>query len=138
MDFRNYEFQIGHASSRNKIAQRDDLSAFEKYLALNYVTRYGTPEAVEKYYSTGMLSKDNDLGIGTSHLVAASDLIRFMVVCGEHERANRYIRQYETDGYDDVQHWFDFYRYKHGSQWAVRKFRRKLWVVELIPETQGA
>jgi len=131
-DFRNFEFQIGYAASRNTIAQRDDLTAFQKYLSLNYVNLYGTEEAVERYYSTGRLSKENNQGIGRSHLVAASDLIRFMLVAGERDRAQKYIRQYETDGYDDVQHWFDFYRYKHGSQWAVRKFWRKLWVVELL------
>ena len=135
-DFRNYEFQIGYAASRNSIAAREDLSDFEKYLALNYVTCYGTPEAVERYYTKGLLSPDNNKGIGRSHLVKATDLIHFMLATNDN-RASMYKRQYTSDsnGSADVMHMYNFYRYKHGSQWAIKKFRRKLWVVELL-ETQ--
>jgi len=135
-DFRNFEFQIGYAASRNSIAANPNMTPFQKYLALNYVTLYGTPEAVERYYTKGLLSPDNNKGIGRSHLVLATDLLQFMAVTGD-DRLNLYKRQYANDGNGsaDVMHMYNFYRYKHGSQWAIKKFRRKLWVVELL-ETQ--
>jgi len=134
-DFRNFEFQIGYAASRNSIAANPNMTAFQKYLSLNYVTCYGTPEAVERYYKTGLMSADNHKGIGTSHLVKAEDLIMFLLATGDN-RAELYKRQYTNDGNgsDDVMHMYNFYRYKHGSPWAVKTFKRKLWVVELLKD----
>lgn len=133
-DFRNYEFQIGHAASRDTIRQRQDLTDFQKHLSLNYVTCYGTPEAVEHYYSTGKLSPENNEGIGRSHLVKATDLITLLLEQQERQRASLYQRQYtnQGNGADSTMHMYCFYRYKHGSPYAVKKFRRKLWVVELL------
>ena len=136
-DFRNFEFQIGYAASRNSIAANPNMTPFQKYLALNYVTQYGTQEAVDRYYKTGLLSGDNLKGIGVSHLVNAEDLIMFLLATSQNQRAELYKRQYTNDGNgsDDVMHMYNFYRYKHGSQWAMKQFKRKLWVVELLKET---
>jgi len=41
-------------------------------------------------------------------------------------------KQYLSDDQCNDKHWWDFYRYKHGSQFAPKRFRRKLWVVELL------
>jgi len=134
-DFRNYEFQIGYPSSYQGIIDDPNMSEFEKHLSLNYVTCYGTPEAVHAYYSTGKLSKDNDKGIGRSHLVLATDFINYLLDTQQNQRASLYQRQYnDGNAYTGEVHWFDFYRYKHGNPYAVKKFRRRLWVVELLSE----
>jgi hypothetical protein len=131
-DFRNYEFSSGHPSSVNKIKSDTHMSEFMKHLTLNYVTKYGTQEAVKKYYETGILSADNDKGMGRSHLVHIDDYIKFLEDSRD-SRANMYRRQYRAPEYvNDTSHLFDFYRYKHGSPYAIKTFKRKLWVVKLI------
>ena len=131
-DFRNYEFAIGHAASILTIMSDPNMSCFEKELSTNYVTRYGTPEAVEHYYLTRELSKDNDLGIGTSHLVHIEDYLEFLLETNQYDRERLYRRQYYPAYGNETCHFFDFYRYKHGSPYAPKKFLRKLWVVELL------
>jgi len=134
-DFRNYEFQIGLTKSYQGIIDDPDMSDFEKHLSTNYITRYGTPEAVEHYYSTGELTADNDKGIGRSHLVHIQDYIDYLKDSRSgHQWVNHFSRQYNpANAYTGEVHWFDFYRYKHGSPYAVKKFRTKLWVVQLHP-----
>jgi len=130
-DFRNYESYIGYGASIDSIMADTSMSDFEKHLSLNYVNCFGTPEAVKEYYTSGLLSPDNNKGMGVSHLVKAEDLIRFMVVTGD-SRAAMYKRQYAAPEYSSVTHMYNFYKYKHGSLWLVKKFKRKLWVVELL------
>ena len=135
-DFRNFEFQNGHAACRTSILADENLSDFQKHLALNYVTLYGTPEAVDQYYTTGELSPDNDNGIGRSHLALVTDLVTMLQETRQHSRANMFTRQYLTPGYDSVVHLYSFYRYKHGSMYAARKFKRKVWVVVLLNDDE--
>lgn len=139
-DFRSYEFSYGTSSSINKIKADTSLSEFEKYLSLNYVSVFGSSEARDRYYETGKLSKDNFQNQGCSHLVHVDDYIKWLEVdnseSGGHvDRANMYRRQYRTTGYEDVCHFFDFYRLKQSEKSPRRttvKFRRKLWVVEML------
>jgi hypothetical protein len=135
-DFKNFEFYIGRAASRTSILADNTMSGFQKELSLNYVTLYGTQEAKDHYYATGELTPDNDKGVGTSHLALALDLIKMLVKAGKPERANMFQRQYVTPGYDDVVHLYNFYRYKHGSMHAAKVFKRKLWVVVLLEDTE--
>lgn len=134
-DFRNFEFSIGYGSSVNKIKADTTMSEFEKYLALNYINCYGTEEAVKRYYETGELSEDNFKGIGRSHLVKASDRIEFIEKNlyesgGDVQIAEMVKRQYlAPEHLHDECHLFSFFRYKHGSEWSTKKFKRKLWVV---------
>lgn len=131
-DFRNYEFSYGTSSSINKI-KNSTSSDFEKNLSLNYVSCFGTEEAVKRYYETGKVTADNSKGMGRSHLVRVDDLIAFYEKTGEYQRAEMYRRQYRAPEHvNDVVHFFDFYRYKHGSPYAIEKFKHKLWVVELL------
>jgi len=139
-DFRNYEFSIGHPSSINAIKSDTHMSEFMKQLSLNYVTKYGTEEAVKKYYETGVLSADNDKGYGWSHLVNVDDYIKWLEIdnseSGGHvERAKMYRMQYRSSEYDNT-NFFDFYSYKHGSQYAVKTFKRKLWVVATVDKKE--
>lgn len=131
-DYRNYEFQIGYLNTRRSICEDPNMTDFHKYLTLNYKTCYGTQEAVKKYYESGCLSKDNFKGMGVSHLVSIKDMITWLLVTGDTERAEMYRKQYYDEKTGDERHFFDFYRYKHGSPWAIKKFKNKLWVVELL------
>jgi len=130
-DFRNYEFSNGMLQSRASIAADTQRSEFEKYLSLSYKTCYGTPEAKERYYTKGLLSSDNFKGMGRSHLVKVDDMVAFFITTKD-ERAKMFANQYLNETTGNERHFFDNFRYEHGGQWTVKKFRRKVWVVELI------
>jgi len=131
-DIRNYEFQNGVLKTRSEILRDPDMDDFHKHLALNYKTCYGSPEAVRKYYENGCLSPDNFKGMGQSHLVRVEDMVRWLTITGDTDRAQMFRDQYlSTDKCND-RHFWDFYRYKHGNQFAPKVFKRKLWVVELL------
>ena len=136
-DFRNFEFSIGYLSTRDEILNDSSKSDFEKYLSLNYKNCYGTEEAMQRYYKTGLLSKDNFKGIGRSHLVKVEDMIHFLLASDDKERAEMFASQYFGEEGNN-RHFYDFYRYKHGSQWAIKKFKRKLWVVVLLGKDDTA
>lgn len=95
-DFRNYKFSIGYPTSVNKIKADPNLNEFEKHLALNYVSVFGSKEAADKYYQTGELSEDNFRNMGFTHLVQVDDLIKFYMQFtesgGHIDRANMYER----------------------------------------------
>ena len=136
-DFRNYKHHIGCGSSVNKIKGDPNRDEFEKYLSLNYVSVFGTEEAVKRYYETGVLSEDNLKSMGRSHLVNVDDLIKFLENGtkndGHNLKANIYKSQYRAPEHmHNTVHFFDFFRYKHGSQYAAKHFRHKLWVVEML------
>ena len=130
-NFRNYEFSYGLLKTKQQIINDTSMSDIAKYLTLNYSTCYGTKEAMEEYYKTGKLTLDNFKGIGCSHLVKVDDIIKFFKTNPDktlHQRADIYIKKYvDLEG----QGFFDFYRYK-ASPWSIKKFKRKLWVVELL------
>ena len=131
-DFRNYEHSIGYASSINKIKADPNRSEFEKHLTLNYVSVFGSEEAMKRYYETGVVSADNFKNMGRAHLVRVDDLIKFLEDERDYQRANMYKQQYRSPEHvDNTSHFFDFFRYKHGSPYAVKKFKSKLWVVQL-------
>jgi len=133
-DFRNYEFQIGLVRTRQEIINDQSMSDFDKHLTLNYSACYGSNEAVERYYKFGYLNMDNFKGMGRSHLVKVDDIIRFYRTHPDktmHKRAESYINQYK-DPESNYYGFYDMYRYKHGSPWAVKTFNHKLWVVELL------
>ena len=133
-DFRNYEFSSGHASSIKTITDDDSMSEQAKILSTNYVNRYGTPEAVKHYYETRELSPDNDKGMGKSHLVHIEDYLEYLLDTKQYDRERLYRRQYYPNHGDTTVHFFDFYRYKQGSPYAKKKFKTKLWVVQLMDD----
>ena len=89
-DFRAYEFSVGLMKTRTSIIGDERMPAFEKYLSLNYKCCYGTQEAVDTYYKSGLLSKDNFKGVGRSHLVKVEDMVRFLLITGDKPRANMF------------------------------------------------
>lgn len=131
-DFRNYEFSVGLMKTRSEILRDPDIDDIHKYLTLNFKTCYGSKEAVEKYYRTGCLSPDNFKGMGVGHLVRVEDMVKWLMITGDTERAQMFRDQYLSDEHCNDRHFWDFYRYKHGNQFAPKVFRRRLWVVELL------
>lgn len=133
-DFRNYKHMYGTTSSVNKINEEGSMSAF---LTLNYVSVFGDKEAAEHYYETGKLKRGALHTPGFNFLVQVDDLIKYHKNNKDYDRARLYERQYRApEGYGDVCHWFDFFTYRHGSPYAVKKFKKRLWVVELLKDDQ--
>lgn len=138
-DFRNYEFSVGYGSSVAKIKADPSRSEFEKYLSLNYVSVFGSDEAMKRYYETGEVDKGNFYNCGRNHLVKASDLIAYYKSIRDYRHANLYEKQYNPElqeKYPDNTYMFDFFRYKHGSPYAIKNFSHKLWVVELLDKEE--
>jgi len=134
-DFRQYKHSIGYASSVNQIKNNGNLNEFEKYLSLNYVSVFGSKKAADRYYETGICDKDNFNNTGFNHLVKVDDYIKFLEDQGEHQRADIYKKQYRAPEHvDDVQHFFDFFRYVNGCPYSIKKFKHKLWVVQLLDD----
>ena len=130
-DFRNYKFACAYPQTRNGILEDVHKTDFQKHLSLNYRTCYGTQEALDRYYKKGLLSPDNFRGVGVSHLVHVKDLIRFHHAIGDHNYAQMFAEQYYGEHTANDKHFFDNYVSMDGSEYAPKRFRRKLWVVEL-------
>ncbi|HLO91563.1 MAG TPA: hypothetical protein VK172_10405 [Lentimicrobium sp.] len=135
MNFRMYKHSIGYISSRSAIKSMTNLNDFEKQLSLNYVSCFGTPEAVEKYYSSGIVSGDNFKGMGLNHLVHIDDMLAYLNSTGKPEdkqRAQMFYDMYRDPDKENDQHFYDFYRYSAGIPYATKKFKHKLWIVEYL------
>jgi len=145
-DFRQYESSYTTISSRKEILESKNMSEFDKHLSLNYTQCFGTQEAVDTYYNTSKLTKDNIKGMGRAHLVKVTDLIKLLNDLGETERANMYYDHYicSAKGSENKRHMFNFFKTDYNNVWGMKKFKQKLWVVELhdkkvktnIPTTQ--
>jgi len=131
-DFKSYKFNYGTLSTRNEIINNTSMNDNEKYITLNYINVFGTKEAKEKYYKTGKLSKDNFKSGGVSHLVNVKDAIDFHQKIGDFEYAKILEIKY-ISGDPNTKHFYDFYS-QTTSIWTAKKFKRKVWVVELIDE----
>jgi hypothetical protein len=139
-DFRAYEQAVGLLKTRQQIIDDDIIPKFEKQLTLNYKTCYGTKAAMDHYYETGLLSSDNFRGMGCSHLVLIKDLVRFHLNLPD-KKLREYGRMFDSQyfGKDtgNQKHFYDHYRLKQEhSIYTIKRFRRKLWVVEIIKDNQ--
>lgn len=131
-DFRTYEFSNSMLQTRESIVNDTSKSDFEKYLSVNYKTCYGTQAAMDLYYKTGKLSKNNFIGVGRSHLVKIEDMVRFFVSTGEQGRADLFKDYLKTK--PDNRQFYDNFNFKSDNAYSLKKFKRKLWVVELLNE----
>jgi len=136
-DFRNYKFSSGQPSTVNAIKADKQMTDFQKHLSLNYITAYGTQEAMDRYYSIGVLGADNFEGAGRSHLVNVDDYIKWLEIdnCesgGDVELAKMYRTQYRTPENNDIGFLFTFYSPEQKATHAIKTFKHKLWVVELL------
>lgn len=125
-DFRNYEFRSAYIRTRQEIIDDNLMSDFQKYLTLNYKTCYGTAKAKKRYYEKGLLSKDNIKGVGTAHLVKIKDLIPFMITVGNND----------TDYLKNDKRFYDNYTHISNSPWAIKQFKKRLWVIELLDKNK--
>ena len=135
-DFRAYEFSVGLMKTRHQILEDEKMEGFNTHLTLNYKNCYGTQEAVDHYYETGLLSTDNFKGIGRSHLVKIEDLVRFHACqpnCEAKAYANIFAEQYFGTDTGGETHFYDHFRLKQEhSVYTIKRFKRKLWVVQLL------
>lgn len=131
-DFRQYKFSYAIPTTRKSIIEDKSLTDFQKYLSLNYVNLFAkSNEAIENYYGTGELSPENIGNVGRAHLVKVTDLINLLRKMGENERADIYYQQYVCSSGIDSKHWFDFFKTDCNNVFDVKKFKKKLWVVEI-------
>jgi len=131
-DFRDYEFSIGTLRTKQEIRDDSSMSDFEKYLSLNYKANFGSADAVEKYYSTGEVSKENFFGMGRSHLVKVSDIIEFLQRSND-PKDKEYARMwYHYIDETDDRHFYDTFRLKSKQQRMLKQFKHKLWVVQMV------
>ena len=127
-DFRCYEFSVGLLRTRQSIEQDDNMPEFEKQLTLNYKTCYGSREAMDAYYETGVLCSDNFRGVGRSHQVAVKDMVAFFQDTDK-PRAKMFKDQYFGAKTGEETHFFDHYRLKREHDvYTIKRFKRKLWV----------
>lgn len=141
-DFRAYEFNIGIFSTHESI-MNSNISDFEKYLSLNYKVCYGSQDAVNKYYQTGILSMDNIRGVGVSHLVKVTDLIELLKKNNpdgsKSGRIEMLTKQYVNRNTQERVQVYDFFKLKGGyNEWAIKRFKNKLWVVTLLGNDEVA
>lgn len=135
-DFREYEFSIGTLRTKEEIKADTSMSEFEKTLSLEYHAYYGTQEAIDKYYQTGVLSSGNFNGMGRSHLVKIQDMIDFLNKSDdkkEHERAKLW--SHYTDE-EDARHFYDTFRLKCAQYRTPKVFKHKLWAVEMLNNSE--
>ena len=136
-DFRNYKHVYGTSSSINKIKENTGMSEIKKHLSLNYVRTFGDKKAAEHYYKTGELRKGALHTPGFNFLVQVDDYIKYLQENEKPSRSGLYERQYrDPEEYNHVSHFFDFFTHKHGSPYAVKKFKKRLWVVELLKDDE--
>ena len=132
-NYRNYKFNVGHVSTITKIVENTSMTEFQKYLSLNYKSCYGTPEAVKQYYEKGLLSTDNFKSMGVAHLVKVTDMVHFYVGLRKQELVDMYKNQYTLPDNPNEKYFFDFFELiNEKSQWNIKKFKRKLWAVEIM------
>lgn len=131
-DFRDYEFSIGTLRTKEEIKNDQSMSEFEKKLSLEYRSCFGDVDAIEKYYTTGVLSDGNFKGIGRSHLVKVTDMIEFLNASGKpKDKLHAENWMHYIDETDD-RHFYDTFRLKNKQQRTAKKFNHKLWVVQMI------
>ena len=138
-DFKNYKFNVGYLSTITDIVKNINMTEFQKYLTLNYKSCYGTPEAVERYYEKSLLSIDNFNNMGVAHLVKVEDMVHFYMNLGNQDLADIYKNQYIIPDNPNKKHFFEFFCLKkEKSQWNIKSFKRKLWVIEIIKTNDDA
>lgn len=116
-----------HATLKSKNSiETGDYSEGQKHMMLTYTQLFGSPEAIEEYNKTGIVTKDNDFGVGTAHLVKRDAMIKYLIAKGDYERA----ACFELNG--DKTHFVQDYHLKSEYAREPKKFKRKLWVVELL------
>jgi len=136
LDFRNYEFMNGTLQTRSSILADKWKSEFEKQLSLNYKTCYGTQKAMDDYYSTGVVTKDNFQGQGRSHLVDVQSIYEYYIKTGD-SRTKDFKEKYITFETAEQQGFYDNYKLVRGvNKYNVLIQKHKVWVVETLSKDE--
>jgi hypothetical protein len=137
-DFREYEFSYGTLRTKAEINADTSMSEFEKTLSLEYHACFGEQEAIDKYYTTGILSAGNFKGMGRSHLVKVSDMVAYLKNSDDpknHEWAKSW-EHYSDE--EDARHFYDSFRLKCAQYRTPKVFKHKLWAVEMLGKDSPA
>jgi len=126
-DIRFYKSSGATMNTRAEIIS-SDMDENEKHIKLNYSNCFGINGSDEIYRKTGVLSKDNVFGMGVSHLVKVTDLIKLYKSLND-KRAEMLEDQYINESGLNGRHFFDTINYNKTSKWLVKKFKKKVWVV---------
>jgi hypothetical protein len=135
-DFREYEFSYGTLRTKEEIRNDNSLSDFEKTLSLEYHAVFGTEEAMNRYYATGELSKDNFNGMGRSHLVRVVDMVEFLLRSidpKDQQWASNWMHYIDET---DNRHFYDTFRLKSVNYRKPKTFKHKLWVVQMLDKDE--
>ncbi|MDF2880206.1 MAG: hypothetical protein K0R54_763 [Clostridiaceae bacterium] len=111
---KNWTMFYGCRRNLKELENRSYINDMEKELTYNYTTCFGPEKAVDNYYATGQLTKDNFFGIGMCHAVKISDCIEY--------RKN-------TDGYNNYEYWVTFWKPKDGIAYRVPKEIDKVFTI---------
>ena len=118
---------ISSGSSYLSIKDIDDnknLTPLEKDIKINYIILFGTQKGIDNYKKSGILTKENDKGMGISHIVKRQDYIDYLNEIGEFDRADLFKKK----DINKVEFFIDVYTTK---KYVKKEFNRKLWVVQL-------
>lgn len=96
---REWTMSYGTLRDESKLLDHKFLNETEKDLTYNYTTAFGSQEAIDAYYETGVLTKENFLGMGICHAVKIKDAIEY--------RKN-------IDGYNNYYQWVTFWKPREG------------------------
>lgn len=121
----NWKTNGATMKSKNSI-ESGDYSEGEKYMMTTYTQLFGSPEAILEYSRTGIVTGQNDFGVGTAHLVKREAMIKYLIAKGDNERA----KCFELNG--DNTHFVEDYHLKPEYSRKAKQFKHKLWVVELL------
>jgi hypothetical protein len=135
-DFREYEFAYGTLRTKEEIRNDSQLSDFEKTLSLEYHACFGTADAVERYYATGELSRDNLKGVGRSHLVRVVDMVEFLLRSVDPKDRQWAKEWYHYASTEDNRHFYDTFRLKSAQYRTPKTFKHKLWVVQMLDKDE--
>lgn len=129
-DINNWKSSSETLWSLQEIQEDKHLSDDQKYMMINYVQVFGTDQARDHYYETGKLTRENMLGVGRAHYVKRQDMIKYLEKRGEYERAACF------DLESGCRRFVCNFHLKPEAARTPRKFKRKLWVVELLKDDQ--
>lgn len=112
------------------IKNSKNLSDDQKHMMINYCTVFGTDQAIKKYRNTGKLTKDNIKGMGRPCIVKRKDVIDFLIKNNEEARSECF------DLTNGEKHFVENYHLKPEYNRIPKKFKSKLWVVELLSKDE--
>lgn len=99
-------------------------------MMINYCGVFGTDEAIKNYRETGKFTKDNIKGIGRWYIAKRQDVINYLIKDGDEDRAACF------DLNNSQKHFVDNFHIKPECDRTPKKFKSKLWVVEMLKDSE--